>query len=202
MKKIYTLLISLFILIGAKSIVNAQPITYTVKPGDSMWLIAVKYQIGVQEIIDANKQIKNPNMIIPGQKLSVPNIDDIKRVENEVVRLCNIERSKRGVAPLTANWQLSRVARYKAQDMRDKNYFNHYSPTYGSPFDMMKKFGLSFYQAGENIAMGQRTPQEVVSSWMNSTGHRANILNPNFKEIGVGFAKDGSCYWSQMFMTR
>lgn len=202
MKKIYTLLMSFVIIICAKSVVNAQPITYTVKSGDSMWFIAVKYQIGVQEIISANKQISNPNMIIPGQKLTIPNIDDVKKVENEVIRLVNIQRSNRGIAPLTANWQLSRVARYKAEDMRDKNYFNHYSPTYGSPFDMMKKFGLSFYQAGENIAKGQRTPQEVVNAWMNSTGHRANILNPNFKEIGVGYAKDGSACWSQLFMTR
>jgi uncharacterized YkwD family protein len=123
-------------------------------------------------------------------------------MENEVIRLVNIERSKHGLAPLKANWELSRVARMKSQDMKSKGFFSHYSPTYGSPFDMMKKFGFNFYSAGENIAMGQRTPQEVMTAWMNSPGHRANILKADFKEIGVGLAKDGAMYWPQMFMTR
>jgi uncharacterized YkwD family protein/spore coat assembly protein SafA len=202
MKKLTIFLFSLFVLLCAKTAVNAQSITYIVKSGDSMWKIAVRYQIGVSEIISANRQITNPNMIYPGQKLTVPNIDDVKKLESEVVRLVNIERSKHGLAPLKENWELSRVARYKSADMKNKGYFDHYSPTYGSPFDMMKKFGFKFYSAGENIAMGQRTPQEVMTAWMNSPGHRANILKADFKEIGVGLAKDGSLYWTQMFMTR
>ncbi len=60
----------------------------------------------------------------------------------------------------------------KSQDMIDNNYFSHNSPTYGSPFDMLKKFGISYKTAGENIAMGQKTPKEVVNAWMNSEGHR------------------------------
>jgi uncharacterized YkwD family protein/spore coat assembly protein SafA len=202
MKKVSIFLFSLFILFCAKTAVHAQAITYTVRSGDSMWKIAVKFQIGVSEIINANKQITNPNMIYPGQRLTVPNINDVKALENEVIRLVNIERSKHGLRPLTANWELSRVARIKSQDMKNKGYFSHYSPTYGSPFDMMKKFGFKFYSAGENIAMGQRTPQEVMTAWMNSPGHRANILKADFKEIGVGLAKDGALYWTQMFMTR
>jgi uncharacterized YkwD family protein/spore coat assembly protein SafA len=202
MKKISTFAVGLLVLLCAKTVINAQAITYTVQSGDSMWKIAVKYQIGVSEIISANRQITNPNMIYPGQKLTVPNIDDVKKLESEVVRLVNVERAKHGLAPLTQNWELSRVARYKSQDMKNKGYFSHYSPTYGSPFDMMKKFGFKFYTAGENIAMGQRTPQEVMTAWMNSSGHRANILKADFKEIGVGLARDGSMYWTQMFMTR
>jgi len=87
-------------------------------------------------------------------------------------------------------------------DMRDKNYFSHQSPTYGSPFSMMKNFGISYRTAGENIAAGQQTPQEVVTAWMNSPGHRANILNKSFTHIGVGYAKGGSYghYWTQMFI--
>ena len=96
------------------------------------------------------------------------------------------------------NWELSRVARYKSQDMKDKGYFSHTSPTYGSPFDMMKKFGITYRTAGENIAKGQRTPQAVVNAWMNSSGHRANILNSSFTQIGVGYVADGN-YWTQMF---
>ncbi|MFU0823602.1 CAP domain-containing protein [Clostridium sp.] len=121
---------------------------------------------------------------------------------NEVIKLVNAERSKNGLAPLKANAELSKVAVAKAQDMIDKNYFDHNSPTYGSPFDMMKKFGISYMAAGENIAYGQRTPSDVMNAWMNSSGHRANILNANFTEIGVGMVKkaDGTPYWVQMFI--
>lgn len=204
MKKFYTMLFSLFLVLCAKNAVHAQQITYTVQPGDSLWKIAVKYEIGVSEIINANPQIPNPNMIMVGQKVNVPNIADIKALENEVIRLVNIERGKQGLAPVTGNWQLSRVARYKSTDMRDKNYFSHYSPTYGDPFKMMHDFGITFYAAGENIAMGQPTPQAVMTAWMNSQGHRANILNPQYNEIGVGVAKtqNGTIYWTQEFIKR
>lgn len=127
----------------------------------------------------------------------------ISEEASEVIRLVNVERSKNGLAPLKANAELSKVATVKAQDMIDKNYFSHTSPTYGSPFDMMKKFGINYTAAGENIAYGQKTPAEVMNGWMNSSGHRANILNSNFIEIGVGVAKDknGTPYWVQMFIT-
>lgn len=188
-------------LIGSASI-YAAPLTHTVKSGDTMWLIAVRYQVGLSELIKANPQIKNPNLIYPGQKLKIPELKDVKALENEVIRLVNIERGNRGLELLKANWQLSRVARYKSEDMRDKNYFSHTSPTYGSPFKMMEDFGLRFTAAGENIAKGQRTPREVMNAWMNSPGHRSNILSPSFSEIGVGVAKDqyGRIYWTQMFM--
>lgn len=204
MKKIYMFLFCFFILICAKNVIHAQSITYTVQPGDSLWKIAVRYEIGVSEIIGANSQISNPNMIFPGQKVNVPNIADIKALENEVIRLVNIERSKNGLGQLTGDWQLSRVGRYKSADMRDNNYFSHYSPTYGDPFKMMHDFGITFYAAGENIAMGQPTPQAVMNAWMNSTGHKANILNPQFNEIGVGAAKttSGVIYWTQEFIRR
>ncbi|MDP2892645.1 MAG: CAP domain-containing protein, partial [Bacillota bacterium] len=100
------------------------------------------------------------------------------------------------------NWELARVARYKSQDMVNKHYFSHYSPTYGSPFMMMEDFGLRFSAAAENIAMGQRTPAEVMAAWMSSAGHRANILSSAFTQIGVGAAKkaDGTLIWTQMFI--
>lgn len=182
--------------------VSAQDGTYTVQKGDSLWKIAVRYQIGLSELIAANKQFKNPNLIYPGQKVYIPNIDDIKAIENEVIRLVNLERSKRGLPALKANWELSRCARYKSQDMLKKRYFAHNSPTYGSPFTMMRNFGIRFTAAGENIAMGQRTPQEVMNGWMNSAGHRANILSTKYDQIGVGVAKaaNGTLYWTQQFI--
>ena len=123
----------------------------------------------------------------------------VSAYEAEVVRLVNVERAKNGLGALTLNAKLSDVARAKSQDMRDKGYFSHTSPTYGSPFDMMSKFGISYRTAGENIAMGYSTPQAVVTGWMNSSGHRANILNGSFTQIGVGYVASGN-YWTQMFI--
>lgn len=194
-------LIFLFIFIFSVN-AFAQSQTYIVKPGDTMWKIASKYQVGTSEIIAANPQIKNPDLIYPGQKITIPNLDDVKALENEVIRLVNVERAKAGLPQLTQNWQLSRVARYKSQDMIDKGYFAHNSPTYGSPFKMMESFGIRYSAAGENIAMGQQSPSQVMNAWMNSPGHRNNILSPSFTQIGVGLAKDknGRMYWTQMFI--
>ncbi|HHV30548.1 SafA/ExsA family spore coat assembly protein [Acetivibrio mesophilus] len=196
-----SVLVFLFVLMFTSN-VFAQTKVYTVKRGDTMWKIAVKHQIGISEIISANPQIKNPALIYPGQKINIPSIDDVKAQENEVIRLVNVERAKKGLPALKANWQLSRVARYKSQDMVDKGYFSHTSPTYGSPFRMMESFGIKYTAAGENIAMGQRTASEVMNAWMNSPGHRNNILSPSFSEIGVGLAKgpNGRLYWTQMFI--
>ncbi|MFX0559986.1 SafA/ExsA family spore coat assembly protein [Tepidibacillus infernus] len=199
---VLTLLLS-FLTIGWSFQATAQGTnTYTVQPGDSLWKIAVKYQIGLSEIIEANPQIKNPNLIYPKQKVIIPVIDRIKSIEHQVIQLVNQERQKAGLKPLRANWQLSRVARHKSQDMRDQHYFSHISPTYGSPFDMMRAYRISFSYAGENIAMGQTTAWQVMKGWMGSSGHRQNILNPNFTEIGVGYAEGGTgkYYWTQMFI--
>ena len=143
-------------------------------------------------------------MIYPSQVIKIPNLAEVKALEKAVITLVNQERAKQGLAPLSHNWQLSRVARYKSEDMRDKNYFSHTSPTYGSPFTMMKNFGIRYMAAGENIAMGQQTAAAVMSSWMNSPGHRSNILSKSFTEIGVGVAKSksGTLYWTQMFIGR
>ena len=178
----------------------AAALKHTVVRGDTMWKIAVRYQVGTDEIIDANPGIENPDLIYPGQVLIVPEIDvAVAAFENEVIRLVNEIRVECGLKPLTTNWELSRVARFKSQDMVDNRYFSHTSPTYGSPFQMIRDFGLSFRTAGENIAYGQRTPQAVVNAWMNSSGHRANILNASYTQIGVGYVAKGN-YWTQMFI--
>ncbi len=174
--------------------------THTVVRGDSMWRIAVKYQVGLSEIKAANPQITNPDLIYPGQVLTIPTTDSlVLSYEREVVRLVNEIRVQRGLRELTYNWELSRVARYKSQDMKDNRYFSHTSPVYGTPFRMMKSFGITYRSAGENIARGQKSPQAVVDAWMNSSGHRANILSTSFTQIGVGYVADGN-YWTQMFI--
>jgi len=179
---------------------SASALSHTVVKGDTMWKIASAYQVGTSEVFRANPQITNPNLIYPGQVLSIPRLDStVSSYESEVVRLVNQHRAQNGLPPLTANWELSRVARYKSQDMADNRYFSHTSPTYGTPFQMIRAFGISFRTAGENIAYGQKTPQTVVNAWMNSSGHRANILNGSYTQIGVGYVANGN-YWTQMFI--
>ncbi|KOO41087.1 CAP domain-containing protein [Priestia koreensis] len=125
----------------------------------------------------------------------------VSESEKKVVELVNQEREKAGLKPLQIDSKLSEVAKAKSQDMKDNNYFDHQSPKYGSPFDMMKKFGVDYSSAGENIAQGQTSPDEVMNSWMNSEGHRKNIMNPNFTHIGVGYVQDGN-YWTQEFISK
>ena len=115
------------------------------------------------------------------------------------MRLVNIERVKHGLHELRHNLELSKVAQIKVEDMGDNAYYDHISPTYGSPASMMRDFGFSFRTSGENIAMGQFTPGQVVAQWLESPGHRANILNPKYTDIGVGFTCGGA-FWAQMFI--
>ncbi|MCH1623911.1 SafA/ExsA family spore coat assembly protein [Ferdinandcohnia quinoae] len=202
-KRLLMIIVAVLLMVGSPLLVHGQgTTTYTVQRGDSLWKIAVKYQVGLSEIIQANPQFTNPALIYPGQKVTIPVLDNVKSIENQVIQLTNQQRAKYGLPALKADWQLSRVARYKSVDMRDRNYFSHTSPTYGSPFTMMKNFGVTYRTAAENIAAGQRTPQEVVNAWMNSPGHRANILKSDVTHIGVGYSPGGSKkhYWTQMFI--
>jgi len=203
MKKLLTLIISALTIITVLAVnVYAAATTHTVIKGDTMWKIAVKYQVGLSELKSANTHIKNPALIYPGQIITIPTLNStVSSYEGEVVRLVNEIRVKNGLKALNHDWELSRVARYKSQDMKDKNYFSHTSPTYGSPFQMMKSFGISYRSAGENIAKGYATPEAVVNGWMNSSGHRANILNSSFTHIGVGYVSGGN-YWTQMFISK
>ncbi|KOS61603.1 hypothetical protein FJQ98_12730 [Lysinibacillus agricola] len=144
---------------------------------------------------------KDNTATAPSQSTPSTTTSDVNAFEQEVVKLTNAERTKAGLAPFKTDDQLMAAAREKSQDMQSKNYFSHTSPTFGSPFDRMKALGISYKSAGENIAQGQRTPQEVVQGWMNSPGHRANILNEKFTHIGVGYVKSGN-YWTQQFIQK
>jgi len=112
-------------------------------------------------------------------------VTGISEDEQRTLELINKERAKAGLAPLKFDMELQKVARLKAKDMVEKNYFSHQSPSYGSPFDMMRQYNISFRSAGENIA-GNRTVEGAVKAWMESSGHRQNILNANFNYTGIG----------------
>lgn len=203
MRKLFSILLTT-VLVVSLLLVNASAAntTHTVASGESMWKIATKYQVGLSEIKSANPQIKNFDLIYPGQIINIPALDSTATgYEQEVIRLVNEIRAENGLKALTYDWELSRVARYKSQDMKDNHYFSHTSPVYGTPFEMIKNFGISYRSAGENIAKGYATPQAVVNGWMNSSGHRANILSTNYTRIGVGYVADGH-YWTQMFISK
>lgn len=201
MKKLFSLLLGAALVVPML-VINASAASHTVVSGDTLWKIAKRYEVGLSEIKSANPQIKNYDMIYPGQIIHIPSADtSVTAFEQEVIRLVNEIRTQNGLKALTYDWELARVARIKSQDMKDNLYFAHNSPVYGTPFQMMKNFGISYRSAGENIAKGYATPQAVVNAWMNSSGHRANILNANFTHIGVGYVASGN-YWTQMFIRK
>lgn len=199
--------------------------TYVVQQGDSLWKIARQFKVSFSDILAANKSLKNVHLIYPNQKITLPSgagtststssgSDNIAQgnssaiagsvagIEAEVLRLVNAERAKEGLKALTMSDKLVNLAEMKAQDMAQKNYFSHTSPTYGTPFEMLQKYGVSYRSAGENIAAGQATAEAVMRDWLNSSGHRANIMNANYTEIGVGYYKGGSygTEWVQLFI--
>lgn len=129
------------------------------------------------------------------------NSNNLTADEQEVFKLINEQRVKNGLTALIIDNELQNVARVKAKDMIENNYFSHNSPTYGTPFEMIKKYGISYKTAGENIA-GNSNNVKAVDAWMNSSGHRANILNNSFNFTGIGVVqspKYGKIY-VQMFI--
>ena len=123
----------------------------------------------------------------------------VSEYAQEVVRLVNIERERAGLAPLTMDATLSAAAQVRAQEIDVR--FSHTRPDGTSCFTVLKEFGIGYRACGENIAKGSPSPARVVEGWMNSAGHRANILNENFTTIGVGVHADaaGTLHWAQLF---
>lgn len=170
---------------------------YKVSKGDTFWFIAQRYGLDYKRLMELNPNVEPRNMQVGSVIRLKPSAGAVSGFQEEVVRLVNQERAKYGLKPLTHRADVKNVAQKKAIDMINSNYFSHTSPNYGSPFDMLTTFGISYRSAGENIAKGQRSPSEVMNSWMNSSGHRANILNGNYDSIGVGFYNSA---WVQIFI--
>lgn len=141
----------------------------------------------------------------PEQKPDVPEDDSADKEESEVlsfaeqvVELVNAERAKVNLPALTMTTKLNEAALVRAKETVQS--FSHTRPNGSSFSTVLKENGISFQGAGENIAWGQRTPEQVVLTWMNSEGHRANILNPKYTSIGVGYYINGATpYWAQLF---
>lgn len=213
-----------FLILATGSAIPASAQHCDVQRGDSMWRIAKRYKVPFGKVLILNKHFQNQNLIHPKDEVELPDgstgtstdgesAGDSANNESEgrqaestqaeaILKLVNQERQKAGVPALKLSSKLTEVANTKAKDMADKNYFSHESPTYGSPFEMLKKFGVNYSYAGENIAAGQKNAEEVMNSWMNSSGHKANILNKNYTELGVGFYRGGQygTEWVQLFI--
>jgi uncharacterized YkwD family protein len=193
--RIKTIMLALILFVAAAG--QADAAAYRVKSGDNLWRIAFNTGSSVPELLSYNPSIKaNPHRLYVGQTIIIPEGGPEAR---QVAKLVNAERAKAGLPALKLNWELSRVALHKAQDMAIYNYMSHTSRIYGSPFDMIKNYGISYRAAGENIAKGQRSADQVMRDWMNSSGHRQNIMSSQYTVIGVGYYK-GS--WVQMFISK
>jgi len=123
-------------------------------------------------------------------------------LEKQVLELVNQEREKQKLSPLKWNDALANLARAHSEDMVERNFFGHINPDGQDPFARMKTYGIEYSYAAENIAAGHTTAKAVMNSWMNSRGHRENILNPDLTELGVGIAEGGEYgfYWTQCFI--
>ncbi len=139
-----------------------------------------------------DKPIKTPpsTPTPPIEEPNKPPTTSLSADENKMLELVNSERLKAGLKPLKSDMRLVDLSRKKSKDMIDKKYFSHTSPTYGTPFDALKNNGISYRYAGENLA-GAPTVERAHSALMNSPGHRANILNPNYTHIGIGIIDGG-----------
>ncbi|TYP46576.1 CAP domain-containing protein [Thermosediminibacter litoriperuensis] len=137
---------------------------------------------------------------VPGdEKPTTPPVKGLTADEQEMLNLVNAERKKAGLKPLEIDMRLVDLSRKKSKDMIENNYFGHTSPTYGTPFQALKAAGVSYRYAGENIA-GAPTVKRAHEGLMNSPGHRANILNPNYNRIGIGIV-DGGPYGKMFTQT-
>ncbi|TCO66984.1 CAP domain-containing protein [Caldanaerobacter subterraneus] len=155
-------------------------------------LITVRQPVSLNKKIASytpSSSIINSNTANPSNTSQIQTSAVLSQEEKTLVELVNKERKKNNLLPLQVDENLCKVARLKAEDMRDNDYFSHISPNYGSPFDMLKKFGINYYMAGENIAVDSNVIKAHYSL-MNSEGHRANILNPYYNKIGVGIVKN------------
>ena len=171
------------------------------------WLFAITMSLvpmGAFAGVSTNKPTNSVSIIKPQQN-NQPIIIARSSFDSELLRLTNAERRKVGLQPLRYSATLGRVAQSHAKDMIKNNYFDHTGLNGSQPSDRAKSAGYSYSYVGENIAAGNKTPAETIRQWMNSPGHRANILNRNYTEIGFGYTR-ASTYqyehvWVQVFGT-
>ncbi len=147
---------------------------------------------------------EQPETPIEPETPEQPGQGDVAGFAYQVFTLANAEREAAGLTPFVWSDDLANIALAHSKDMNDRRFMSHTNPDGLSPFDRIRRYGLKYSGAAENIAAGQKTPEEVMQSWMSSEGHRANILNPGLKQLGVGFYEGNGpyrTYWTQVFLT-
>ncbi|MEW6624272.1 MAG: CAP domain-containing protein [Bacillota bacterium] len=186
--------------------------------GSTLWGLLNIWNSNFKKALENLQPVQPPKQVEPPKPAPNPNPDPAPQPgkpdegkpsqpsiltadEQKMLNLVNQERTKAGLQPLTVHPELVKLARLKSEDMIKNKYFAHQSPTYGSPFDMMKAAGIKYSAAGENLA-GAPTVETAHTNLMNSSGHRANILNAKYTHIGIGIV-DGGPYgkmFTQMFI--
>jgi uncharacterized protein YkwD len=145
------------------------------------------------------EQTRTPERTVAPSKTAVPDTSAAAAAEADVIDMVNKERAKVGCSPMKASGTLSDLARAHSKDMAARGFFDHTNPDGETPWDRAEQAGVSSL-GGENIARGQADAEAVMNSWMNSEGHRANILNCDFTTLGVGVhMADGGPWWTQNF---
>ena len=184
--------------------------TITVQPGDFLSAIAQRFygdgsEAGWRKIYDANRDVigSDPAKIEPGMVLTIPGVDSAPQPSNgggdiaqRVLELSNAERSRAGAPPLSLHPQLIAAAQHHTDLMVKHNQLTHQLPGEPKMGDRISQAGYRAGASAENVAQGQSSPEEVMSAWMNSPGHRDNLLNPEFQHLGVGHASN---FWTQKF---
>lgn len=183
--------------------------TYVVQPGDFLSAIAQKFygdgsEQSWRKIYDANRSVigADPTQLQVGMVLTIPGVtssnggSSASSVVDRVIELTNEQRRRNGVPPLRFSAQLTAAAQTHTNLMVQFDRMDHNLPGEPSLGERVSRTGYRWSSIAENIAHGQQTPEDVVNSWMNSSGHRANLLNPAYQDIGVGFANG---YWTQVF---
>ena len=162
-------------------------------------IISLEEILNLLQVETRAPQSKTPEYKAPEEKNNGNYANDtLAAYANEVLQLVNQERARAGLSSLTSESAITAAANVRAQESRQS--FSHTRPNGTSFSTALREHGVSYRTSGENIAYGQRTPQEVVNAWMNSPGHRANILNPSFNKIGIGvYQHNGTIYWAQLF---
>lgn len=177
---------------------------YRVEQQDTLWEIALKFQKDLQDIINSNPQIENPDLIFPGEIIIIPSRgkwNDFPKMddnENELMRLTNEKRKELRLKPLSVDVKLNIAAKKKSSDMMKLQYVSHNSPTYGNPTEMLRNQQISFMTVKENIGAGYKTADEMFNAWMNSAVLRENILSKKATHFGSGYSQGGlhGHYWT------
>lgn len=164
-------------------------------------LDSTKSESAIDEAVSIELETTVQQNEVSSSELADPSPIDLATLSviQQVLNIVNSERGRVGLSPLRLHSQLTAAAQAHSNDMARHNFMSHTGSDGSSPFDRMKRYGYNFRRAGENVAAGQSSPQDVMRAWMNSSGHRANILNSNYRDIGIGYARGNRPYWTQTF---